>query len=418
MKFDYFNFIDSELYCENVPLRKIAEKYGTPFYAYSKNSMITQYKLFTEAFSSINHQIFYASKANTNINIMKLFHSLGAGLDVNSDGELYRALKIGANPKNILFTGVGKTPAEIEMGLKHDIFLFKAESYQEIQLMNDIAKKLNKKARIAIRINPDVDPHVHKYIATGLNESKFGISQDQAFEIFKFAKSLPNIDVIGIDMHIGSQIIQIDVFREAIEILIKLKHQIQELNIELTHVDIGGGLGIQYNDEKAPTAKEFAELILPYLQRCSCKIIFEPGRFLVGNAGVIVSKVLYTKRHLQKEFLIIDAAMTELIRPAIYDAYHHIYPLREKPNDKLSKYDVVGPVCENGDYIALDRTLPPIEQNELIAIMSAGAYGAVMGSNYNSRRKPPEILVDGDEFFLIRERESYEDLIKNEILVL
>lgn len=413
MQFENYSYKNNELFCEKVSLNSIASVVGTPFYIYSKKSLADRFHEFKTSFSELDHKIFFAVKSNSNLNVMKLFYNLGAGLDVNSGGELYRALKIGADPKNLLFTGVGKTEDEILLGLRNDIFLFKAESIQEIELMNKLAASENMKARVAIRVNPNVDPKTHPYITTGLYESKFGIDEGAALEAFQFATKLSNIEVIGIDMHLGSQITELSVYQDAIKIINRMIQNLRESGIHLTHFDIGGGLGVQYNSEASPSAKDFAIAICPILKQSNCKIFMEPGRYLTADSGALVSKVLFTKEHRDKNFLIVDAAVNDLLRPALYRAYHHILPIKPAKRN-LIKYDVVGPVCETGDFLALDRPLQKMDRGEFVAIMTAGAYGSVMSSNYNSRRRVPEIIVDSDKFYVARERESYDDLIKNE----
>lgn len=416
MQFENYLYKNNKLFCEKVSLNSIASAVGTPFYVYSKKSFVDRFNEFKTSFNELDHKIFFAVKSNSNLNIMKLFYSLGAGLDVNSGGELYRALKIGADPKKILFTGVGKTEDEILLGLRNNIFLFKAESVQEIELMNKLAASENKKARIALRVNPNVDPKTHPYITTGLYESKFGIDEGAALEAFNLASQFPNIDVIGIDMHIGSQITDLSVYQDAIKIINRMIQKLRESGIHLTHFDIGGGLGVQYNSEAAPSAKDFADATIPLLKETNCKIFIEPGRYLTADSGALVSKVLFTKKHRDKNFLIVDAAINDLLRPALYRAYHHILPV-DKDEIEIVRYDVVGPVCETGDFLALDRTLQKMNREELIAIMSSGAYGSVMSSNYNSRRRVPEVIVDDDNFYVARERESYDDLVKNEKII-
>ncbi|MBM4176308.1 MAG: diaminopimelate decarboxylase [Ignavibacteria bacterium] len=416
MQFENYSYKNNKLFCEKVSLNSIAAEVGTPFYVYSKKSCVDRYNEFRNSFNLLDYKIFFAVKSNSNLSLMKLFYSLGAGLDVNSGGELFRALKIGADPKDLLFTGVGKTEDEIMMGLRHEIFLFKAESVQEMELMNRLAISENKKARIAIRINPNVDPKTHPYITTGLYESKFGIDENAAIEAFKFAVNLSNIEVIGIDMHLGSQITELSVYQDAIKIVNKLIQKLRETGIHLTHFDIGGGLGVQYNSEYSPSAKEFADAIYPLLKESNCKIFMEPGRYLTADSGALVSKVLFTKEHREKNFLIIDAAVNDLLRPALYRAYHHILPV-EQSNSEPIIYDVVGPVCETGDFLALDRSLQKLNRGDLISIMSCGAYGSVMSSNYNSRRRVPEVIVDNDKFFVTRVRETYDDLIGREHII-
>lgn len=413
MRHENFQYKNGTLFCEKVDLSELAKVFGTPFYVYSKKSMVDRYRDFEKAFEDIPHQTHYAVKSNSNINIIKLFYSLGAGLDVNSAGELYRALKAGANPDKILFTGVGKTDEEILMGLKHNIFLFKIESLQELELVNALAKKEGKIANIAIRINPDVNPKTHPFITTGLYESKFGIEQEEAIDAYKIASKLSNLRILGIDMHIGSQITEVSAFREAVILMNELIEKLRNEGIEIEHFDVGGGLGVQYNDEPVPDVFEYASAIKDELKRSKCKIIFEPGRYLTADAGALVTKTLYVKNHRDKNFLIVDAAVNDLMRPAFYNAYHHILPVKQSERAKVV-YDIVGPACETGDFFAKEREFIKTKRNELIAIMSAGAYGFCMSSNYNSRRRVPEILVDDDKFYLIRERETFEDLIRGE----
>lgn len=413
MRHENFQYKNGTLFCEKVDLSELAKIYGTPFYVYSKKSMVDRYRDFEKAFEDIPHQTHYAVKSNSNINIIKLFYSLGAGLDVNSAGELYRALKAGVNPDKILFTGVGKTDEEILMGLKHNIFLFKIESLQELELVNALARKEGKIANIAIRINPDVNPKTHPFITTGLYESKFGIEQEEAIDAYKIASKLSNLRILGIDMHIGSQITEVSAFREAVILMNELIEKLRNEGIEIEHFDVGGGLGVQYNDEPVPDVFEYASAIKDELKRSKCKIIFEPGIYLTADAGALVTKTLYVKNHRDKNFLIVDAAVNDLMRPAFYNAYHHILPVKQTEREKVV-YDIVGPACETGDFFAKEREFIKTERNELIAIMSAGAYGFCMSSNYNSRRRVPEILVDDDKFYLIRERETFEDLIKGE----
>ncbi len=416
MRFENFRYKNNKLYCENIDLEELASFIGTPFYVYSKKSFVDRYKSFYQAFSDIEHKIFYAIKANSNLTVMKIFYSLGSGLDVNSGGELFRALKIGANPNNILFTGVGKTEEEILMGLRNEIFLFKIESFQELELINNLAKKENKVARIAIRVNPNVDPKTHPYITTGLYESKFGISQEDAIEAFKLAKSLSNLEITGIDMHIGSQITEVSAFKEAVTLMNELIFKLRKIGIQISHFDVGGGLGVQYNDEPVPDVFDYANAIKEELKQSECKILFEPGRYLTADAGALMTKTLFTKYHRDKKFLIVDAAVNDLLRPAFYNSYHHILPVKESNHD-IVNYDIVGPACETGDFFAKNRQFVETYQGELIAIMSAGAYGFCMSSNYNSRRRVAEVLVDDNKFYVIRDRESFEDLIRNEKII-
>lgn len=416
MRFENFSYKNNKLYCENIDLDEITSFIGTPFYVYSKKSFVDRYNSFNQAFSDIDHKIFYAVKANSNLTVMKIFYSLGAGLDVNSGGELFRALKIDANPKNILFTGVGKTEEEILMGLRNEIFLFKIESFQELELINSLAKKENKIAKIAIRVNPNVDPNTHPYITTGLYESKFGISQEDAIEAFKLASNLSNLEIAGIDMHIGSQITDVSAFKEAVTLMNELIYQLRNLGIQISHFDVGGGLGVQYNDDPVPDVFDYANAIKEELKKSVCKILLEPGRYLTADAGALITKTLFTKNHRNKKFLIVDAAVNDLMRPAFYNSYHNILPLKELERE-IVEYDIVGPACETGDFFAKNRKFVETQRGELIAIMSAGAYGFCMSSNYNSRKRVAEVLVDDDKFYVIRDRESFEDLIRNEKIV-
>lgn len=419
MKFfnsEYFVYKNNKLYCENVDLTKIIENTSTPVYVYSKKFFIDHYIKFEQAFSSLNHKIFYASKANYNINVIKIFSRLGSGIDVNSAGELFRALHAGVDPKNIIFSGVGKTKEEIKLALEKNILLIKTESLQEISLINKIAKSLNKIAPIAIRVNPNVNPATHPYISTGLAENKFGIDETSAIQIFTEASKMTNINLTGIDMHIGSQITKIDPYVEAVDKLVDIVNKLSKINISLSHIDIGGGMGINYNEEIPFTPKELADAIIPKLEKTKCKIFFEPGRYLTANGGCLLSKVLFVKQNLDRNFIIIDAAMNDLLRPSIYKAYHHIQPLEIK-NDKNLVADIVGPICESGDFLAKQREIISLKPNDFLAIMSAGAYGIVMSSNYNARRRPSEVIVDGDNFYVVRERETYEQLLMNEKII-
>jgi len=415
MRFENFNYKNNELYCENVRIINIVDEIGTPFYVYSKKSMVDRFNNFQKAFHDLSHKIFYSVKANSNINIIKLFNLLGAGLDVNSGGELYRALKAGIKPENILFTGVGKTKEEILFGLTENIYLFKVESLQELELINSLASDLGKIAQISIRVNPNIDAGTHPYITTGLKESKFGIEEEEAFEVFLIASKMSNIKVLGIDIHIGSQITDVNVFRDAVVVVNRFIRKLKYEGIELEHFDVGGGLGVQYNEESVPDVFDYAQAIKDELRKTGYVIYFEPGRYLTADAGALITKTLYTKKNESKNFLIVDAAVNDLMRPALYSAYHHILPVIKSQRRDLI-YDIVGPACETGDFFARERIFQETLQGELIAVMSAGAYGFCMSSNYNSRRRVAEVLVDDDQFFVIRERETYQDLIRGEKL--
>ncbi len=411
-----FTYKDDNLYCEEVKIEEIAKEVGTPFYLYSQKSIIDNYRAFDEAFKEIDHLICYSYKANANLAICKTLKEEGAGADVVSGGELYKALKIGVEPKKIVFSGVGKTASEIKYALKEGILLLNVESIPELELTNKIAGKLKKKASIALRINPDIDPNTHPHISTGLAKSKFGIEISRAKEAYKKAEELKNIETIGIHMHIGSQITELEPFVDSLEKIVELIKELEKERIKLRYLDIGGGLGISYReDEKAPAPKEFAERLLPLIKELKCKIILEPGRAIVGNTGTLVTKVLYVKKTGRKNFVIVDAAMNDLIRPALYDAYHNIIPVKQFTGHRSPiTVDIVGPVCESGDYFAKKRELPEMKSGDLFTILDAGAYGFSMSFNYNARPKVAEVLVEKDKYRIIRKREDYEDLIRGE----
>jgi len=411
----YFEYKNGELYCEEVPIKKILEDVGTPVYIYSAKTIRRHYKVFEKSFSNIDHLICYSVKANSNIAIISLLKQLGSGADIVSAGELKRALKAGIDPKKIVFSGVGKTPEEIEFALLADILMFNVESLEELETLGEIAKKLEKKAPFALRINPDIDPQTHPYIATGLKRSKFGIPEEFVIEAYKKAKENPYLYPIGIDAHIGSQITSISPFVSALSRLKKIWEELINLGFELKYLDIGGGLGIVYENEEPPLPQEYADAIIKEGKDLKATIILEPGRVIVGNAGILVTKVLYTKENILKKFVIVDAAMNDLIRPAFYQAYHKIIPVEEK-YEEFEVVDVVGPICESSDFFAKERKLPKVKKGDFLAIMSAGAYGFVMSSNYNSRPRPPEVLVDEDKYYIIRKRETIEDLLAFETI--
>jgi len=413
-KSDYFTYKENQLHCEDVKLAELADKFGTPLFVYSKNFFVDKYKELADAFSSINHKIYFASKANFNLSVIKTFYDLGAGVDVNSAGEFYRAIKAGVNPKDMLLTGVGKTDEEIKLGLEKGIFVIKAESIEEVYVINDIAEELGVIAHVAIRVNPDVDAKTHPYISTGLAENKFGIDSVYAYDMFIECSKLSNIELVGIDMHIGSQITSLDPFVEATIKMAELYKKVQAAGVPLKHFDIGGGIGVLYNDETPFTPKELADKLIPIFMQLDAQIMFEPGRFLTANGGALLTDVLYTKTNsLGKNFVVVNAAMTELLRPSLYKSYHHVQPIEMIDNFDFNT-DIVGPVCETGDYIAKEREITMVGRGDKLAIMSAGAYGMVMSSNYNGRRRPAEILVDGSEYKVVRSRETFGHLIFDE----
>lgn len=409
-----FKYKNNELWCDNVLVKKIVDEVGSPVYIYSKKFFVEQYKAFANAFNDIPNTIFYAAKSNFNLNVIKTFVDLGSGVDVNSEGELKRALLAGADPKKIILTGVGKSINEIRLGLQKDLLIIKAESEEELELINFIAGEMNKVAKVAIRVNPDVDARTHPYISTGLSENKFGIDSKSAADLFLNKERFKNIAFKGIDMHIGSQITSIKPFAEAVEKLAQIYFELRKNGLKLEHFDIGGGIGVKYANEETFSISDYAAVILPILKKLDCHILFEPGRFLTANGGILVSQVLYTKKNGDKNFIVIDAAMNDLLRPSIYGAYHHIQPIELQPNREEIMADIVGPVCESGDFLARKRKIMESKRGEYLAIMSTGAYGMVMSSNYNARRRPPEVLVDNDISSVVRGRETYEHLLFDE----
>ena len=400
------------LFAEAVSLETIAKQFGTPTYVYSKNTLIQTFESFKKGLLKTDHLICFAVKANSNIAILNLFASLGAGFDIVSGGELERVIYAGGDPQKIVFSGVGKTASEIEAALKANILCFNVESRSELLRIEEVAKKINIKAPISIRVNPDVDAKTHPYISTGLKDNKFGVDFNQALTLYLEAKSMSYIEIKGIDCHIGSQITELKPFVDALDRVLSLVDQLKKNDIHLSHIDIGGGIGICYQDESPPDFEIYTKEILSKIQNLNVKIIFEPGRALVGNAGVLLSKVEYLKQNDVKHFAIIDAAMNDLMRPTLYDAYHEIKVVREH-DSKSQSFDVVGPVCESGDFIAKNRSLK-LKENDLICIMSAGAYGMSMSSNYNSRGRAAEVMVDRDKVFEVRTREKSSDLFKLE----
>jgi diaminopimelate decarboxylase len=411
----YFEYKNHQLYCEGVSIEAIAEKVGTPFYLYSYKTLVRHLTVFDQAFKGIPHLVCFSAKANSNIGILRLFVDLGAGVDVVSRGELYRALKAGADPRKIVFSGVGKREDEIEYALAAGILMFNVESLPELQVLNDVAGKVGRKAPISLRVNPDIDPKTHPYISTGLKKNKFGIDINQAVMAYRIASRLPNLQVIGIDCHIGSQLTQVDPFVEALRRLKRLIEQLRSEGMKIQYLDLGGGLGITYQDEEPPHPEEYASNILDEIRGFDCTLVLEPGRVIVGNAGILVTRVLYMKENEVKRFVIVDAGMNDLVRPSYYGSYHQVLPVKEEPREEIVA-DVVGPICESSDFLAKERQLPKPKPGELLAVMSAGAYGFSMSTNYNSRPRVAEVLVKDDEMFVIRKREEYEDLIRGEVI--
>ncbi len=410
-----FSYVGGELCAEQVTITDLVKEYGTPLYVYSHSALARQFNSFRNAFSSIPHLICFAMKSNSNIAILRLFSEMGGGLDIVSGGELYRAVKAGVPGERIVFAGVGKSDEEIEYALSKDVLMFNVESEEEMYNINKVAQKNNKIARVALRVNPNVDPKTHPYISTGLKKSKFGIDITKAKEEYARAANFTSLELSGVHCHIGSQITTTSPFADAVEKVVELVTSLRGDGHEIRFLNLGGGLGISYNDEVPPHPDEYSQAIVPLIKDLNCKIIFEPGRFISGNAGILITKVLYKKENPEKRFVIVDAGMNDLIRPSLYEAFQEILPVEEKLLE-TSRYvsDLVGPICESGDYLAKDRELPELSRGNLVAVMSSGAYGFTMASNYNSRPRPPELLVKEKESFLIRERESYEVLIKGE----
>ncbi|MGB5053546.1 MAG: diaminopimelate decarboxylase [Nitrospirales bacterium] len=411
-----FHYQGDGLFCEEVPIRQITEQVGTPCYIYSHRTLIRHFHAFDQAFNAIPHIVAFAMKANSNLTVLRLLAKEGCGADIVSGGELFRALTAGMAPNKIVFAGVGKSKEEIQYALKSDILMFNVESPGELQQINEVAGSMGLRAKVALRINPDIDPKTHPYISTGLKKSKFGIGAERALEEFDAAGNLPHIEVVGVHSHIGSQLTQVTPFVDALKKAIALIQTLLAKGVHIQYLNIGGGLGITYSDETPPHPKELAEAISPLLQSVSCQIIMEPGRSIVGNAGILVTKVLYNKESADKHFVIVDAAMNDLLRPSLYDAHHDIQPVLKKESSAVNTVDVVGPICESGDFLAKDRKMPHSQPGDLLAVMSAGAYGFTMASNYNSRPRVPEVLVKGKDITVIRKRESYEDLIRGETI--
>ena len=408
-----FNYVDGKLYCEEVRVEKIAMEIGTPFYLYSYQTIFNHYNAFKKALKEIDPLICYAYKANSNIAICKIFAKAGGGAEVVSGGELRQALKLGVPPEKIVFSGNGKTEKEIGFALKSNILLFDVDSEAELHLLNKVAHSLGKRAKVVLRVNPDLNPQTHPYLATSLKESKFGFDFDQALDGYKLARDLKNIKIAGIHMHIGSQITSLEPFVEGLDKIISLMGELKKMGIAIEYINVGGGLGIVYLDEEPPGLDNYAQVLVPKLLELNIKGIFEPGRVLMGNAGILVTKVLYRKETAKKIFIVVDSGMNDFVRPAFYQAQHRIEPVRKK-EEKEEVVDIVGPICESADFFARDKKFPKVETGELLSIFGAGAYGFSMASNYNFRCRPAEVLVSGENYFVIRQRETYEDLIKNE----
>ena len=410
-----FHFKDHTLHAENVALNQVAEAIGTPCYVYSKTALTQAFERFSTGFKNANHLVCFAVKSNPSLAILNLFAKLGAGFDIVSGGELARVIAAGGDPKKVVFSGVGKTADEMRAALEAGIFCFNVESASELVRLNDIAGYMGKIAPVSLRVNPNVDAKTHPYISTGLKNNKFGVAYEDALDIYLQAAAMPNIAIHGVDCHIGSQITELSPFLDAFDRVLALVEALEKNNIHIQHIDLGGGIGICYSDETPPEFTEYAKAMLAKLGKRDIKLVFEPGRALVGNSGVLLTKVEYLKHTATKNFAIVDAAMNDLMRPALYDAYHAIEAVQPRVAN-TTNYEIVGPVCESGDFLGHDRELA-LAEGDLLAIMSAGAYGMSMSSNYNTRPRAAEVMVDGDQFTVIRQREKVQDLFALETIV-
>lgn len=432
---DYFAYRDGELFCEDVQVKRIAEEVGTPVYIYSTRTILDHFHKIKKAFSvsrpacrQAGSLVCYSVKANSNLAICRLLAEAGAGFDAVSGGEIFRLLKIGVDPKRIVFAGVGKTDTEIKYALDNDILMLNTESWEEIENIESLGRAAGKSAHVCLRLNPDVDPVTHTYITTGKRENKFGIDLEKARAIVQEIKNLKNVKLVGLHMHIGSQILKVKPYKESLTKLLGLIPWCQEQGHQIEWINIGGGFGIFYKEKEARLASEFAEVIIPLVKPTGCRLVLEPGRFIVGNAGVLITQVLYLKDSGDRCFVICDAGINDLIRPALYQAYHKIWPVRVKaslqgpvPDETVwegetIKADIVGPICETGDFFARDRKIPPVKRGDFLSIFGAGAYGYMMSSNYNSQPRPAEILVRDKDYQVVTSRETYEDLIRRENL--
>jgi diaminopimelate decarboxylase len=425
---DHFRYRDRVLYCEEVPVPELAQTYATPLYIYSKRTLLHHLGQLQRAFAAVEPLICYSLKTNGNLSICRLMAEAGAGFDVTSGGELYRALHAGGVGEKIVFAGVGKTDEEIHYALDNDVFLFNAESEGELQAIAEVARSMSRSAGVALRVNPDLPPKTHVKTDTSVKGTKFGLDIDTVMDVARELVNHPHLRVVGLHMHLGSPILSAQPYREGAQKGLKLIERLRQQGHRIEYLNMGGGFGIHYRKQEALPADAFAEVIVPVVKASGCRLILEPGRFIVGNAGILVSRVIYTKESGGRRFVIQDAAMNDLIRPTLYDSFHRIWPVAPSSNFSSPpedyeadipgtfKNDVVGPVCESGDFLAKDRSLPPVERGDLLATFSAGAYGMAMSSNYNSRLRAAEVLVDGSIHRLIRRRETYEDLVRPELV--
>ncbi len=410
---NHFRRKRGRLYAEAIPLERLAAAYGTPLYVYSTATLTRHWKVLERSLRGLPHLVCYAVKANSNLAVLSLFARLGSGFDIVSGGELYRVLKAGGDARKVVYSGVGKRDDEIAFALERGIRVIDVESGEELARVSAIARRRGKRAPVALRVNPAVDPRTHPYIATGLRESKFGVGMEEARGLYRVAAGDPALAVKGVAMHIGSQVTDVSPFLDAIERILGLVHDLARQGIRIGHLDVGGGLGIQYRDEEPPHPRAYGEAVKRALRRFDGEVLLEPGRVLVGNAGVLVTRVLYRKRNGRREFVVVDAGMNDLVRPALYDAYHAIEPVGRASREQVL-CDVVGPVCESSDFLARRRRLPGVQAGDLLCVRSAGAYGFAMSSNYNTRPRAAEVLVDGDAALLARRRETLDDLVRGE----
>ena len=413
---NYFEYKNDILFAEQVDLRSIAQQVGTPCYVYSRATLERHWHAFDDVLQNHEHLVCYAVKANSSLAILNLFARLGSGFDIVSQGELERVIRAGGDPAKVVFSGVGKTEAEMQRALEVGIHCFNVESLPELNRLNDVAAAMGKTAPVSIRVNPDVDAKTHPYISTGLKQNKFGIDFSQALDVYRQAAQLSNIEIAGVDCHIGSQLSELSPFVDALKRMLVLIDQLAEAGITLRHIDVGGGLGITYNSETPPSPQEYADAVLSELKARDLKILIEPGRAIVGNAGILLTEVQYLKTGEEKNFAIVDAAMNDLIRPALYSAWQDIVPVEKRSSNGFKMYDIVGPICETGDFLGKDRNLN-IQQGDLLAVCSAGAYGFTMSSNYNSRPRAAEVMVDGDQYHIIRQRETIDSLMQGETIL-
>jgi diaminopimelate decarboxylase len=413
---DYFNYQQSSLFAEDIAIAELAERYGTPCYIYSRATLERHWHAFNNAFGDYPHKICYAVKANSNIAVLNLLSRLGSGFDIVSIGELERVLAAGGDPSKVVFSGVGKQAHEIQRALEVGIHCFNVESIPELARINAAAKTLGVVAPVSLRINPDVDPETHPYISTGLKENKFGIGFDQALDAYQQADAFDSLKVVGIDCHIGSQLTQLQPFLDALDRVLSLYALLTKEGIQIKHLDIGGGLGVRYDDETPPEPAQYAAAVLEKIRPTGLEVIMEPGRAIAANAGILVTQVEFLKKGEDRHFAIVDAAMNDLLRPSLYQAWQAIIPLEKRTDISPVAYDVVGPVCETGDYLGKDRQLA-IEPGDLLAVRSAGAYGFTMSSNYNSRNRPAEVMVDKNKYYLIKKRETITEQLAGESLL-